>query len=517
MPPGPALVVAGRPRRKKVLSWGHSISAQNQPGFTNTTTTTAAVYKNATAIPLAAIGSFVVGDYFAVRLSNGRIWVSSVASIAGNTITAADKVPVYITTGFGVYRIGQATLTAPVLVTSYGTARAVNALLGGPCELVSSYGYSGATQLQMYADLDRELRYYQPDYVYLHLFENDVADGAYAGSVTLASLLERTRNLCRMCLSAGATPIVASSMPYYKPGIAGVTGTRVADFDAILAHLTAPVAGGKTQLQIDVPGAYGFDVSTLFLNTSNATYPRAPLAGWTDGVHPNTNKRFFIGEFVKNQIGGLFPKPDPLVNYALSNAALTTLQGSGGTATNLIAGSVVPAGYTITAAGQATCQTTRNADGSLKFIGAWPGQAFNSSDYIKAQYYFGAVPPLYNLGAHPPTWNGTNRTFYLGLLVRVNSHVGLASIAPVATLRPSYNSFSGATSLDMMDSVPIGDGRTMLFTTPHFQFPDNIVSLEITLEIRTKSAVSPANYACDIDVSLLGLFEVQPEIPFDYA
>lgn len=510
-PPVAAMIGADSRERKRLLSWGHSISEQCLPNTsTLTTSSTAAVSKGSVVIPVTNGAALTANDVVAIRLYNGHYWHTTVASVASNNVTIADKLPAYIKLGASLTKVS-APLTQAAMISSYGCGNAAVALLGGCVEVVYGYGYGGATQLQMIIDFERYLRYYRPDYCLIHMYENDLADGNTPGGSTLEMMQERTRWMCRMAQSYGAVPIVVTSGPYYKAGPIGVTGQRILDYDAIATWV-------MNVLPLEAPGAHGVDISTQYTDPAylNDAYGRRPLPGYTDGVHLNNNKRFFAGQIVAPQIKDLLPPAEPLVGYALSDRYLTTLTGTGGTATNLAGGSVVPAGYTGVAAGTAVVTISKNADGSTRIVAEWPAAASNSADTFMLSYLFGAIPPSYNLSTVPPSWPGTTRAMTGYARIKIRESAGVASVAPVIEFRPSYNKYDGTQSIDMLDSMPVGDGMICL-TTPQFTIPEATVRLDVQLLIKPKAAASPANGRIVVDVYELGVLPVHPQIPVDFV
>ena len=252
-------------------------------------------------------------------------------------------------------------------------------------------------------------------------------------------------------------------------------------------------------------------------------YGRRPLTGYTDGVHLNFSKRFYGGAICAPQVKGILPPAESLVPYSLSGRDLTLAKaGAGGTGVNLQPGSEVPQGWKVytgaengSANGTAVVSTARNADGSVRVTATWPGAASNSADTFSMQYLFGATAANWNLSSVPPSWVGTNREYCIYARVKFVELNGIASIAPVADLRPSYNSADGAQSIDMLDSMPVGDDFVVL-TTPNFQIDSGTVSLTVRLTCKPKAAGSPANARAVFDVYELGVLPAHPEIPVDF-
>lgn len=490
------------PHRPRLLVFGCSI-AQQCSAFLHSTTATIAggdVKAGAAALTVSSGPAYTAGQKITMPLYNARLWTTTISSISGNILTIADKTPGLIRNGVAVTI--NTWPTVPALDQGLGAVNAAVALLGGPVEVVSSYGYGGAIFQQMYCDLERDLRYYRPQYVALHMYENDMCGTVASGAASLEQFKAWARQMARMCLSYGAIPIVYSSMPYYNSTtVVGIPPSRAADYDGLAAYVGSGTSG---QLSVDVPGAYGDNsVSFAWLDTSNPTWPRAPLAGWTDGVHVNTDHRFAEGLVALPVLQKILPAAGSLLDYVVSNREASAMAGTGGALSNLVAGSVVPKGHTCAAYGTAVgnVTTSRNADGSLKIIGTWAGAANRTNDYISDWFTF----------TFPTCWPGSTQRFKVYIRVRVNSMVGIAQIFPECTISTGED-HTGGTGADMCVTMP-ADGRVILMETPHFAIGEGAVSMKPTITIRPVTAASPANAYIDIDVLEMGVVPCMPEVP----
>jgi hypothetical protein len=499
--------MAGAPYRKKLLVFGCSIAQQCNAYLHSQTSTLSAAEVNAGASILTVINgaAFTAGHKVTLALYNGRLWTTTIQSISTNDLTLVDKTPGMIRAGTAI--TDHVLPTVPALDQGLGAVNAAVALLGGPVEVVPAYGYGGAIFIQMWCDLERDLRFYRPHFVALHMYENDMTVPTASGGATIEQMKGWARAMSRLCLSYGATPIVYSSMPYYKAaGPVGIPASRASDYDGLAEY----VGRGKSgQLSLDVPGAYGDNsVSTAWLDTAyvnDGTYSRRPLAGWTDGVHPNTDHRFAVGLVVLPVLRDILPGSGSLLDMQICTRETAAMTGSTGGVSGLQGGSIAPKNHTIAAYGTAIVSTSRNADGSVKIIGAWPGSATRSLDYI-ADFFMWSVSAA---------WVGSTQRFKVYCRFRVNSLAGIGQIYPAATLSTG-ESHSGQSGLDMCTTIP-ADSRIMLLETPHFAIGPGATTVKLELLILPTTAGSPANAAIDIDILEMGLVPVIPEVPHGYV
>lgn len=507
----------------KVLIFGCSIAQQcnaylhDTPTANPTTvTTTVGGHKAKSTVLNVANGSlFAAGDRFSFPLFNGRMYVAKILSITANALTLTAPIPAAVRDAQSVCKLTTAQSSASML-QGLGAANAGVALLGGPAEVLPAYGYGGALFVQMYADLERDLRRYRPNVVIMHPYENDLCISSATTGASLAQLIGWTRWVTNLCLSYGATPVMCSSMPYYRlTPLAGILASRKADYFAILDYLTKPVSNGQTQYQLDCPGAYGVDLSTPWLDpayANDASYPCRPLPGWTDGVHPNTGYRFGAGINVASVLQQILPAARSWLDLCLSPSEVAAMGGSTGSVVNMQAGSVAPKNWTIQAYGTAVATSTKNADGSLKIAANWPNASSRTGDFIKAKYSF----------TFPTVWPGGTARFKVYLRYRINGMNQMAQVYPNAYLAPNLDNYSGDTGSDMLLTHPT-DARVMLLTTPHFEIGYSAesgtwnTSVEISFTIAPNTLASPSGASVDIDVFECGIVAAQPETPHDFV
>lgn len=507
----------------KVLVFGCSIAQQcnaylhDTPVANPTTvTTTVGEHKAKSKVLNVANGAlYLANDRISFPLFNGRLYIAKIASIATNALTLTAAIPAAVRDAQSVCKVTTAQSAASML-QGIGAGNSGVILLGSPAEVVPAYGYGGALFREMYADLERDLRYYRPNVVIMHPYENDLTIASASGGYTLDQLLALTRWVTQLCLSYGATPVMCSSMPYYRVSpLAGILASRKADFYAILDYLTKPIAAaGESQYQVEFPGAYGVDLSTPWLDPAYAndgTYPCRPLAGWTDGVHPNTNKRFVIGQNVATALQNILPPARSWLDYCLNPREIAAMGGTIGAVTNMQSGSVAPKNYTIQAYGTAIATSSKNADGSLKISANWPAASSRTGDFIKGKVSF----------TFPTVWAGSTSRFKVYMRYRINAMDKMAQVYPNAYLAPNLDNHCGDTGSDMIETHPT-DGRIMILTTDHFEIGYSAesgtwnTSVELSFTIAPKTLGSPSGAMIDIDIFELGLVGCMPEVPHDF-
>lgn len=330
--------------RKTLLPMGTSIVGQNVRSMVGSTTTAQSETRGGVRIiPVASASAFSVNDKVAIGLCFGAPHLSTVTAVDAvsipNTITIAEKIPRLVRSGGAVHRF--TTDRIGNLRRTVGPFSAAVAQLGGPVEILPGYGYGGSEIESIVADLPAFLAFYRPDYVMFALYENSVASGK-----SFSKLLRLTTQAARACLKSGATPIIFSCMPNNSINSAGTSLV----FDQIK----------QAVIDIDqyVPGAVGINISDFWLDKSlpNA---RQPIAGWTDGVHPNASRYQTIGSFIAPKLQELFGQRASYDDLALE---LIDMSGSGGTQSGLQGGSIVSAGTSLTAQAGVTASAYKSGN-----------------------------------------------------------------------------------------------------------------------------------------------------------
>jgi len=485
------LAEAERPR---LLIFGCSIAAQCSAYMAAQTTTTSAaaeVVAGSTTIAVASVAGFAPSDTVVVPLCDSRLWETTVASVGASDIVVSSPTPAMVRKSTSITKVNSP--------TSYlgrdqavGIANGAVYLLGGPADVVETWGHGGGIASQMIPYLSKELRWYAPHVVIFHLFENDMTGTVAAGAPTLDQMKAISRDVAKRCLEYGAVPIVCSSIPYNL-----IPASRAADYDGLYAYLT-------TQFSIDVPGAIGVDLSTHWLDTSNGSFPRSPAAGWTDGVHPNTSRRLDAASFLVADLSQVLPAYRSLLDINLSKRETARLDGTGGTLSGGSTG-VAPDSWTIAKFGTAVCNTSRNGDGSLKISGSWPGAASRTADTIVVRYTM----------TMPTSWPGSGSYFRVYARFKLLAKVGIAEAYPQAYLNSTGEYHRGKWGTDHAASIP-ADGTMMMLETPRFSPKGANTTIQIGFNISPTNAGSPANASIEMDLYELGIIAAHQDTPFDW-
>jgi len=333
--------------RPTLLCFGNSIAGQNSrlAAAYTTTATAVAVRAGANQITLVAGGvaalGLVVNDYIAVALKDQSLWVVQVTGIAGEVLTLANRVPTLLRdVGAGVNKV-----TAPVFWSSnqrlgLGFVNVANALLGGPCHILQGYGYGSGYARNCLNDLPIALKQWNPNYVFFILLENDVV-----GSSSYQRLVDDINFAARTCLNAGAVPI----FEYCLPSNSITAGARATVFDQINSYLGS--------ISTTIPGAYSINHGALYLDPAKPTL-RTPLAGWTDGVHPNGAYQLAIAQAKLSEMQAIIGRRDTPFGLFGVNPRLTGTAGTKTGTGTFLGSSVAPDNTTITLLGAGVRATT---------------------------------------------------------------------------------------------------------------------------------------------------------------
>ena len=476
--------------RPVLMGFGCSISQMDQPIQSTTTTTVVSEAKaGATTLTVASGASLSNGDKVAISLYDGRIWKTTV-TVSGNVLTPASATPRLIRASAIVAKYTSP--MAPDTSQPINITRGAVQLLGGGVEVVTGYGYGGALCGQMVQDFIAWFNYYRPSICVFSLFENDFT-GLANGISTLAQIKGMARFVCRYCLQNGCTPVIYSSIPYNL-----VQTSRCSDYDEMARWVVS-------DLPIEIPGSKGANVSTQWLDTS-VTTTRGPLAGWTDGVHPNIDHRFAVAKLAGvPALQSIVPASKSLLDYCQTPRGLTNLEGSGGTSGSMAGGSVIPASWTCSNFGSvATMTTSRNADGSLKFLCTWPISVARdrSTDYGYFRYSY----------TFPAAWAGSGAYFrgYLRAKILQNSGISQFQCSVVVASGETYygdTGVGGALSLPTSNDI-------ICIETPEFTLGGTQTSLTIGVTLKPVTDAAPAAAAVfEFDLYELGLLPATAPFP----
>ncbi|EGK71977.1 hypothetical protein METUNv1_01755 [Methyloversatilis universalis FAM5] len=455
--------------RKRLLIYGNSIASQSTSSLAQQTTyTTAAANAGSNVLALASVAGITDGSKIAVGLYEGSVFATTVSGApAGNNVTLAQPLPKLVRASASIS--AYTTARAFPIRQNIGPISAAVMLLGMPVEVLRGYGYGGSRLGEMLFDLADVLQRTRPNYVALHLYENDIAADA-----TLAQLMAWTRFAVSLVRGFGAVPIICTSVPSTSFNTTG----RAAVFDGLLAYVKK-----------DLGEAY-IDFSTPWLDATAVT-SRPPLAGWaTDGIHPNASRRVSAAVYALDTLHGLFGEGGSYADRDLS--ANTRLAGSGGTATGLQGGSVVAAGYTIIADAGVTATASKTTDDQQRIVWSIPGASNITSNQLTASKTF-ALPA--NAGG-----SGVVRCV---CRVRINALVNISMLYLQA-------SFSGGEVYGVEQSADFGAdpaliGRTLTFETPAIVIPEGATTVAPQFKARPYTLASPSGVAGDVIIEEMAI------------
>ena len=459
----------GRPR---LGVFGNSIAAQCGRALNvYTTSVSAEVKAGSVVIPVASAAAFSAGDKFAVRDLSNKVLELVVGSVDGNNITITAPTTSLIRSGETVSRYTDA---HPRYDQGLGVAYAANSLLGFRFDLAGVWGYGGALSAAILPFLSSYIESARPTHLVLHLFENDCTT-----TVPLVDMELTARNACRECITRGVIPILCSPMPHYQ-----LPAAQAGKYDAMLAYCLA--------IGAVVPGAIGVDCSTKWLDTSSQTYPRSPITGWTDGVHPALGYRYECARLTVLPVLAQVVEHSTPADEFVTPFSATSAMGTGGTISGFTGGSVAPAGYTVTAnGGKVTATSSRSTEGELRLSLDWSGKSVAAlADSVTAAY----------------SWTLPTSIPGSSLALRALANFRIVGIASVSQVTISVTPNNGPAYWYSAGTLAEADVSTGLFSihTDTFKIPTGATSVAISVGILPKAeAVSTASMV--VDVLSLGL------------
>ena len=468
--------VTGRP---SLLLFGNSIAGQSSRSMAvSTTTLTAEVKAGQTVIPVASVAGLAANDKIIVGLYYGGVHMTTIASVGASDITIASKLPRLARSGSLILKYTTDRYTS---VRNYvGPIGAVLSKLGCPVDIIPGYGYGGSLALQIVADLPLFLKFYRPNFVLLSLFENDIASAIAGDDVKLEKLMYTA---AKLCLNSGATPIFASCVPSNSIN----TALKSACFDYLLAKTLA--------INTVISGAYGFDMSKPWLDTSITT-SRAPLAGWTDGVHPNANKFHTIAGFIQTAMQSIIGTGAGYANLALyySDMAGTTGTLSGAGITGQAA-----TGFTITADTGVTATASKTAADKQRISMSVAGASNVSTTTVTVTRSTITVPTSFS-----------GQWIKGAVKGRINSSSNLVSMYQTALAFNDGTIFSQGQVTDFgTDPGILGE---FCFETPSVCIPDGATTIALTFQIRPQTLGSPSGVAADFEIDEMAIIPGECEI-----
>jgi len=338
--------------RKTLLIAGNSIALGScrsvlHASSVTTTITATAVPANALALTLVAGGAatigIVSGNTIGVILSGGIPWKVKATDVTGEVVTLEKPLPRSLLASASVYKITDTQGMWPMIMTgTAGFIRCLNSLCGAPYDILPGYGHGGGTSKDVVTALPAMLAYYNPDAVWLQMAENDIM------TIDQQQTIDNIYHAASICLKQGAIPIVSACVPS-----SSITAAKASVFDAVNAAIMT--------IANTIPGSVAVDPGALYLDTSNSSFPRSPLAGWTDGVHPIQAKGYPIALGIKAAMDRYFTPSIPAYMLLGKNVRLS---GTGGTDVGgrLEAGSVIATNIDVSSSVGITCSASKDTN-----------------------------------------------------------------------------------------------------------------------------------------------------------
>jgi hypothetical protein len=480
--------------RPTMLLVGNSLAGVNTRSVAvyTTTITAAGVRPGATTLTLVAGGvaalSLSVNDYIAVGLCNQQPWVVQVTGIAGEVLTLAQRTPMYLRISAGVQKVTLPSLFPTNYRGGFGWVNIANAMCGAPYSLIPGYGFGSGMFSEIISDLAKQLEHHRPNMVFFIPYENDIASG-----VAYDVLARLTVQAAYMCLNAGATPVFQHCMPSSSIDNSG----KSAVYDQINALLDT--------ISLTIPGVRSINFGRVYLSTAVST-KREPLAGWTDGVHPNDDKYLVIARSKVTEMASILGTRSSTNSFNLLGLN-PSLSGTGGTASGLQGGSVVPANTTITANAGVTCTTSKNGEDKLVIGMTIPGASNISTTQL-------TISQTVNL----PNTYSSNTSIKAVCRMRITGagmqHISMLQLA--AACGTMNTDSRGPGNLTKTDFFINGDVLT-IETMPMPLRDPSATTLVVSIVFRPETLSSPSGVVLDCIVDELG-YELSSitEVPWGY-
>jgi hypothetical protein len=426
-------------------------------------------------VTVTSSAGFTVGQKVQMPLYTCETFTTTVEAVPDAThVTFADFVPKMVLSGQSIQ--SYTTVRPTIIRMDHGIISAAVAMLGAPVNLVQGYGYTGANSNDMLVDLPLWLRRVRPAFVALHLFENDISS-----DFDLETMKSNARTSVRMCIAAGAMPIVATSLPWSRFTTAG----RIAAFDGIRSYI-------KNDLPALFPGKMvPLDVSGAFLDTAQPSV-RVPIANYVDaqGVHPLDDWRYSYGAIAMPQIAPYLPSGLTRAQWLDSfyNKATAAMAGTAGTKSGGSQSGDVATGWssTVTANVTATHSKVAGTDHQRTAF-----SISGTSDGSTAVTLAGSV-------AVGPSMGG-GQLVRLVTAIKVNAAVNLSMIYPTLTFSTGESYAAGSNPGSAFDATVVG--KTITFQGPAVTVPEGATSAAMFLRVAPKAL---AGVSGDIEVLFAG-------------
>jgi hypothetical protein len=472
-----------------LLPVGNSIAGQDCRVVTSYTTAIVPgeVRPGAPTIQLVSGGvaalSLVENDTIAVAGCNQQPLFFRVTGISGEVLTLDNRVPLLLRSSAGVSKVTLPTKFPNNHRSAQGVITQANNLSGGPVTILPGYGHGGSLLDQILPVLPELLNFYNPTYIYFAALENDI--GAATSTDLAEKLIREIRYASTLCLQYGSVPIWNACLPSNSIDNA----VKSAVYDRVNSYIS--------QINSNIRGAKSLNFGRFYLNTLNPN-TRQPLVGYTDGVHPHSFRRVemaktILSDFQEIVGTGTYGIDRPLLG---SNVMLT---GTGGTASGLVSGSIVPTGFFVTAQAGVTCLATRSGDSSYRIEATIPGASNVSTTQLLITH---AIPM-------PASY--TSGTYVRAVAkLRVKKLKGVSILQLSALVGSGAISSAGNSATDLYADYTLEDSVLLLESVAIPVRDPTATTLNINLSMRPMTLGSPSGVEALFDIVEYG-YEVVSE------
>lgn len=237
----------------------------------------------------------------------------------------------------------------------------------------------------------------------------------------------------------------------------------------------------------EFPGAVPVDVGWQWLDSAQPTV-RAPLALWApDGIHPSASKYAVIGGYIAAALDGRIPLAQSIADSSLTDNA-TLAASSGGTASGMQGGSVVPSGFTYTASAGVTASSSVGPNAGSRIVMSVPGTSnISSTTLLVTQRY-----------TFPANTGNPSQAMFGFVKLKVNQLAGVSMAYPYL-LFSGGEQYSCGQETDAATDAGLLD-KTFQFETPIVKVPTGATYVDVAFFIRPQTGLSDG---VSVDVELL--------------